>query len=172
MRSENRFPDIAQRNLTMQYVELPLVLHFFRIPERARVLDLGCGRGFGLAGLRRLAPHASFIGVDHDLDALGFAAAQRAGSICAGDACALPFHDESFDVVFDFGTSYHVDDPPSSLAEVQRVLKNGGSYIHETRANQLMSHPVRSRGRVLPWSAAPRLIPARHAILWARRIKS
>src|SRR5687767_10380150 len=49
--ARNTFPDIAQRNWTMMHVELPLVLRLFRVPRSARILDLGCGRGFGMAAL-------------------------------------------------------------------------------------------------------------------------
>ncbi len=182
--TRNRFPDIAQRNWTMKYVEVPLVIRLFAVSPAARVLDLGCGRGFGLSAL---AAHGFSRPIGLDLDATALTnthAAMNPGTqgrsgwfgyqsvtVCCGDACSLPFVDESFDVVFDFGTSYHVHDPARSLAEVERVLCKGGRYIHETRANQLISHPVRSWGRVLPWHAAPRLVPVRHACLWASRVK-
>jgi SAM-dependent methyltransferase len=154
----------------MMHVELPLVLQMFDVPRTARVLDLGCGRGFGLTAL---AAHGfrHLLGIDLDEAALTHAQTGAVITLCCADACQLPIATESIDVVFDFGTSYHVHDASRALAETARVLRTGGLYIHETRANQLMSHPVRSWGRVLPWSAAPRLVRARHALLWASRIK-
>ena len=44
--------------------------------------------------------------------------------------------------------------------------------MYETRASQLLAHPVRSWGRLLPWDAAPELAPERHALLWASRVKT
>jgi SAM-dependent methyltransferase len=153
----------------MMHVELPLVLRLFHIPRSARILDLGCGRGFGMAALAAQG-FRNLIGVDIDEAALAFAR-RPAARLCCADICELSVADESVDAIFDFGTTYHVHDARHALAEIQRVLRAGGIFIHETRANQLLSHPVRSWGRVLPWSAAPRLIPAQHAGLWASRIK-
>jgi SAM-dependent methyltransferase len=166
----NQFPDIAQRNWTMMHVELPLVLRLFGVARTARVLDLGSGRGFGLAALAAHGFHKLF-GIDLDQSALTHADQSPRIRLCCADACALPIASESVDVVFDFGTSYHVHDAARALAEIQRVLRPGGTYIHETRVNQLMSHPVRSWGRMLPFSEVPRLLPARHALLWASRVK-
>jgi ubiquinone/menaquinone biosynthesis C-methylase UbiE len=84
---------------------------------------------------------------------------------------AMPFPDHSFDVVIDFGTCYHVDRPSEALEEISRVLRPGGTFAYETPLNQLISHPIRSAGRRLPWAAAADLIPERHALLWAARSK-
>lgn len=167
--AEHSFPDVARRNLMMQYVELPMVLRIFSVPKTARIIDLGSGRGFGVAALISRG-FSNVTGVDCDAVALQHGLSEKAHSICA-DARATPIRSESIEIVLDFGTSYHAGDSAASLAEIQRVLRPGGRYIYETRASQLLSHPVRSRGKMLPWSAAPRLQPDRHAILWASRIK-
>src|SRR5437867_8224489 len=56
-----------------------------------------------------------------------------------------------------------------SLQEISRVLRCGGLFVHETPVRQLLAHPVRSFGRHLPWSAAPRLRRDRLAFLWSAR---
>jgi hypothetical protein len=51
------------------------------------------------------------------------------------------------------------------------VLAEGGVFVYETRMSQLLSHPVRARGRRLPWPIAPALVPRRRALLWGARTK-
>jgi arsenite methyltransferase len=47
----------------------------------------------------------------------------------AGDACALPFADESFDVAVATQVYEYVQDLPSALGEVFRVLRPGGRVL-------------------------------------------
>ena len=93
-----------------------------------------------------------------------------------GDARRMSFESESVDVVIDFGTCYHVSGGTagsrSALREVERVLRPGGWFVHETRVAQMLAHPVRSFGRELPWKDVPDLVPHRSALLWAVRRKS
>ena len=84
----------------------------------------------------------------------------------------LPFPEASFDLVVDFGTCYHVSRRAQALREIARVLAVGGRFVYETRPSQLLAHPVRSWGRRLPWDAVPELVPDRHALLWASRVKA
>jgi len=86
------------------------------------VLDLGAGTGalnaYALKGRARRV-----IGIDRD---------GRVGSnplLDAGvqaDGCALPFQDNSFDVVFSIYVLEHVERPTEFVAEIQRVLRPGG----------------------------------------------
>ncbi|MGH7535682.1 MAG: hypothetical protein ACREMG_08865, partial [Gemmatimonadales bacterium] len=44
-------------------------------------------------------------------------------------------------------------------------------FISETVSSQLLSHPLRTRGRRLPWAAVPELRLERQAVLWKSRCK-
>lgn len=46
-----------------------------------------------------------------------------------GDIRRLPFKDETFDVVFSFGTIEHIRENAKSVSEAYRVLKPGGIFI-------------------------------------------
>jgi SAM-dependent methyltransferase len=89
------------------------------------------------------------------------------------DVRALPLDAGSFDLVIDFGTCYHVgggaEGARQALAEVARVLRPGGLFVHETPVAQHLAHPIRSFGRTLPWGAVPELVRDRAAVLWAGR---
>ena len=88
------------------------------------------------------------------------------------DVRDMPFERGEFDVVIDFGTCYHIDEPEFALREINRVLDAGGIFIHETLFAQLLAHPIRTRGRELPWRASLALKPQRNAFLWAARKKA
>ncbi len=100
---------------------------------QARLLDMGCGAG-----------HASFIAagrvnevVAYDLsgqmlEVVSDAARSRGMANLTtrqGYAEALPFADESFDVVISRYSAHHWHDVGKALREVRRVLKPGGVVI-------------------------------------------
>jgi SAM-dependent methyltransferase len=95
-----------------------------------RVLDAGCGLGYGIEILRA-AGAAEVFGVD--LSAEAVEEAQRriedAGEVRQGDVRNLEFDDQSFDLVVCFETIEHVEEPQSALAEFRRVLRPGGVLL-------------------------------------------
>lgn len=171
------FPNIELRD-SMQYaVEVPLMAWVLDVPEQARILEVGCGRGIALAALARLRAPSRLVGVDLDREALADAAGRTAGSpvpieLFQADARALPFPDDCFDVVIDFGTCYHVSRAGRAVSEIARVLRPGGRFLTETRMSQALAHPIRTSGRGLPWSAAPELVRTRTAVLWSSQRKA
>ena len=175
-----RFANVEARNALQARIEIPLLLRALKPPCGGRVLEVGCGRGVALPVLSaRLRPSA-LVGVDFD-PALVAIARRRVETleVCAtvvdGDLRELPFEDESFDLVIDFGTCYHVGGGTAgalaALREIARVLRAGGRFIHETPVAQHLAHPLRSLGRRLPWIAQPLLVPERRAVLWSMRRK-
>jgi ubiquinone/menaquinone biosynthesis C-methylase UbiE len=171
------FPDIGRRNLTQSWLEVPLMARALALPRGIRLLEIGCGRGAALVPLARCCAPVRLAGVDVDVVALAKAATHLSDhgvncDLLLGDVRSLPFNDNSFDLVVDFGTCYHISRPEEALVEVQRVLADGGQFVYETRISQLMSHPVRSFGRVLPWRAASSLKPSRRRLLWSSRVRA
>lgn len=170
------FPNIELRNSVQYVVEVPLMARLLAVPEQARILEVGCGRGIALAALARLRDPARLVGVDVDREALADARGRTAGSpvpveLIQADARALPFPDGVFDFVVDFGTCYHVARATQAVAEIARVLRRGGQFLTETRMSQALAHPIRTSGRGLPWSAAPELVRTRTAVLWSSQRK-
>ena len=47
----------------------------------------------------------------------------------AADACALPLHSESVDLVVSFDVIQHIIDPEGAMREVGRVLRPGGCAV-------------------------------------------
>lgn len=96
-----------------------------------RVLDYGCGSGYGSARIAGVAREV--VAVDVAPDAVAYAAERFARSNLRFDAIdptqPLPFPDASFDTVLSFQVFEHVEDPDRYLAEVRRVLAPGGTLM-------------------------------------------
>jgi len=168
------FPNESGRNWRQEWLEVPMMVAVLHLPRGARVLEVGCGRGIALPVFARLLAPARLVGLDIDPMLLTEAGqrlketATRA-ELIPGDVRDLPFPDESFDVVIDFGTCFHVGRPGDALREITRVLAPGGIFATETKLSQLLAHPVRSKRRRLPWAATAELAPLRRALLWQSR---
>ena len=170
------FPREVRRDEAHSNGEVPVLLAMLGFPPGLAILELGCGPGATLVPLGRQIAPARLCGIDIDEVLLRDCAASAASAgieveLHHGDARALPFDDATFDVVLDFGTCYHIAHSARALAEAARVLTRGGVFVTETKLNQTLSHPLRSFGRRLPWSAAPALAPLRRTLMWEARVK-
>ncbi|GBD18571.1 putative S-adenosylmethionine-dependent methyltransferase [bacterium HR27] len=98
-----------------------------------RVLDVGCGEGYGAAELARTAQLV--IAVDQDKKTL--AAAQRRYPFenvlwLGGSADHLPVRDEAIDLLCCFQVLEHLRAPERFLQEAKRVLVPGGRLLLTT----------------------------------------
>jgi SAM-dependent methyltransferase len=95
----------------------------------ARVLEGGCGLGNYLPCLEDLG--ARPIGLDFGVDMLKNVRRRHAPTpLIAGDVCALPFRDQTFDVYYSGGVMEHFEAGPSpGLSEAFRVLRRGGVFL-------------------------------------------
>lgn len=102
------------------------------IKPHHKVLDVGCGPGTISADLAELVPSGGVTCLDASSDVLETAqGAFRGrglanGDFVVGDVTALPFPDESFDVVHAHQVVIHLGDPEAGMLEMRRVLKPGG----------------------------------------------
>ncbi len=99
------------------------------IPAK-QVIDLGTATGLGMAALKSRFPGAAVHGVDLSLGMLRRHEGSwfRKPSLVQARAEALPFRDDSIDVVFANLLLPFVDDPASVMVEVARVLKKDGVF--------------------------------------------
>lgn len=112
-------------------VKTPWILN--RLPEKAEILDVGCGAGF-LTNELALSGH-QVTGVDLSGESLEVAKRfdkTRSVTYQVADAYALPFPDASFDVVSALDFLEHVEDPKRAIQEFSRVLKPGGKFFFHT----------------------------------------
>jgi ubiquinone/menaquinone biosynthesis C-methylase UbiE len=101
-----------------------------RYAEGKRVLDAGCGTGYGSVELAQSA--AEVTGVDISADAIEYAVANYPipGLRFLESSCtAVPFPDESFDLLVAFEVIEHLTDYRAFLDECGRLLTRNGLFI-------------------------------------------
>ena len=91
-----------------------------------KVLDIGCGHGQTLTYFQKRG--ALPYGVDMSPESVRVAR-QHGFEVEEGDCCALPYPNESFDVVFSIGVVEHFQATKKAIAEHIRVLRQGGKAI-------------------------------------------
>ncbi len=158
------------RNLTAQaeaiWPQESALFARYRLPDRARILDAGCGTGEGSWRLAETFPDAEVLGVDildHHLD--------RARRTHARFAPRLRFEHRSIfelglpDATFDLVTCRHVvqsiPHPERVVAELVRVTRPGG-WLHVIAEDYDMLHVAR-RGDVDPRDLWHAVVPGYRA---------
>lgn len=104
-----------------------------RLCAGKRVLDLGCGTGYGAAELA--AEATEVVGLDISPEALGFARAHFLAPNVAfvlGAAPELPFRPGSFDVVVAFELIEHLAAWREMLRRAREILRCGGCLLVST----------------------------------------
>ncbi|WP_256685122.1 methyltransferase domain-containing protein [Halococcus qingdaonensis] len=106
-------------------------LDLFDVDEDDRVLDVGCGTGFGTEGLLE---HTERVhGLDQSPHQLKRAHGKfgRDGPVkfYRGDAERLPFEDDTFDALWSSGSIEYWPDPVAALRECRRVTEPGGNVL-------------------------------------------
>lgn len=96
-----------------------------------KVLEVGHGPGYDAYSIIRAG--ADYHGIDITPENVtrtmrALAAYGMKPKVQEGDAEALPFPADTFDVVYSNGVLHHCPDMPKTFAEAFRVLKRGGSF--------------------------------------------
>lgn len=98
-----------------------------------RVIDMGCGCGYGCDELTAVA--FSVTGIDNSVEAIEYAKQHHGKNAVyyhVQDAENLTFNAGDFDVAVCFEVLEHLGDPAAALAEMQRVLVDDGLLIAST----------------------------------------
>lgn len=113
------------------------IIEYGQIRDKEKILDVGCGWGRILVGLKKFFPHSLIWGIDIVPNFLKKAQEiieKEIGNdkncfLMTGDINQLKFEDDFFDKVISIRVLQYVPDPVKSLKELKRVTKNGGRVI-------------------------------------------
>lgn len=104
--------------------------------SNAKVLDIGCGGGANIANWLGKCTNGHVTGIDYSKVSVeeskklnAVAINQGKCDVVHGDVSSMPFDDEAFDCVSAFETVYFWTDLEKSFAEVNRVMKSGGTFL-------------------------------------------
>jgi SAM-dependent methyltransferase len=124
-----------------------------RLPREAKVLEIGCGAGYGSEQLD--APGgpgsvAAYLGLDVDAATVAHASAASAAPkrrFECYDGERIPAESGSFDFALSFQVIEHVDDDRRFVAEIRRVLADDGHLVLTTPNRLTRVQPGRR-----PWN--------------------
>lgn len=88
------------------------------LPNRAKVVDIGCGDGLVASLIKKLRPDVSIQGIDILLRP------ETHIPVTKFDGTTIPFTDDYFDAAMFVDVLHHTDDPFALLKEATRVAKN------------------------------------------------
>ncbi len=106
------------------------------LSDKTAILDIGFGGGQNLRNLMGLAKNARCYGIDYS--PASFKKCQQVNqeavdsgrlSLTVGSADALPYENDSFDLITAFETIYYWPNISQCFAGVHRVLKDGGTFL-------------------------------------------
>ena len=117
-------------------VYLGLLEHHLAGERPARILDLGCGMGGFLEGLDALGERV--LPSDISAEGLVRCAERGFGGGVVSSGYALPYADDSFDLVCMFDAIEHIEDDHRALREVARILRPGGLALATVPAYQFL----------------------------------
>jgi len=109
----------------------------YDLKDNARILDVGCGKGFLIYELKKLLPGAYVQGFDISDYAINNAKEEIREKLFVHRAQdRYPFEDQSFDLVLSFTTLHNlcIHDLVSALKEMQRVGKEKYMVVESYRS--------------------------------------
>jgi SAM-dependent methyltransferase len=112
---------------------LPVARRFvehYNLPPDARILDVGCAKGFLMYDFTQVLPGCTVRGIDVSAYARDHAHAGMEKFIDIGSADALPYPDKSFDLVVSINSIHNLPFARcmKALQEMERVSR-GGKFI-------------------------------------------
>ena len=107
----------------------PLLIQFGGLRDGDRVVDVGCGTGSLTFALPGFAKVSAVAGIDLVPGYVDFAKSRNKDSRITfqqGDACNLPFEDNSFDRAYSMLVLHFIPDSVKAVSEMRRVVRPGG----------------------------------------------
>lgn len=111
----------------------------YGIKPGARILDVGCGKGFLLYDFTLVVPGVEIYGIDVSQYAIEHGKEEIRNRMQVGNARSLPWPDRHFDLVYSLNTLHnlHCFDLDPALREIERVGRKNKYICVESYRNEV-----------------------------------
>ncbi len=122
----------------------------YNLPANAKILDIGCGKGYLLYDFLKVLPNAEVYGIDISSYALKNGKEEIRDRMHLGNATKLPWPDNFFDLVISINTLHCLDcyDLEKALIEMERVGQKYKYLCVESFRNE------REKANLLYWQVS------------------
>lgn len=136
------------RRLIQGQVEIKGFLDVPNYVRNGKVVEIGCGSGYGSKLISHYFKPREIYGIDIDEKMIELAKKNKPfqATFVVGDVTNLPFKDNSIDGVFDFVILHHISNWKKAIDEIYRILKKGGQVFIEDASLETFSTPF---GRII-----------------------
>ena len=110
---------------------------FFKLEDDAKILDVGCGKGFMLYDFKVNFPKLKLYGIDISEYAIENGVQEVKSNLKVASCDDIPFPDQTFDLVISINTIHNLelDGCAKSLKEICRVSKKNKFIIVDAYQN-------------------------------------
>lgn len=114
------------------------MIKHYGLKPGAKILDVGCGKGFLLYEFMTLLPGSTVAGIDISSYAIENAKPEVKPFLKVGTAAKLPYDDKSFDFVVTINTLHNLYNYElfDALKEIERVGRGGKHIVIESYRNE------------------------------------
>tara|TARA_B100000212_G_C27235616_1_gene473529 strand:- start:86 stop:757 length:672 start_codon:yes stop_codon:yes gene_type:complete len=115
------------------------LIEHYQLKNGAKILDIGCGKGYLLFDLMKLLPDLKLYGLDVSEYAVKNSKEEIKEKITVGNATNLPFENDYFDLVISINTLHCLEAQElyKALKEIERVGKKDKYLCVESYRNEV-----------------------------------
>lgn len=115
--------------------------YFERINDAGKItLEVGCGPGTLLDGIKAQYPDQTVFGVDISLERLSYSHAKDSIHFVQANGLTLPFPKETFDSIYTRFLLEYLSEREQAVKEMYRVCKPGGKILLQDLDGQLVTN--------------------------------
>ncbi|WP_417792915.1 class I SAM-dependent methyltransferase [Terasakiella pusilla] len=113
------------------------IVDHYQLPEGARVLDIGCAKGYMMYDMKQYRPDLDIQGIDISQYAKDHAKDEVRDLITVANANDLPFEDNSFDLVIAINALHNLPliDCKEAFREISRVSRKDAFVMNDAWRN-------------------------------------